>query len=96
MKSVYLDNAATTQIRYGVVDKMFKIAKSNYGNPSSTHSFGRSSRTLVESSRKQIANHFNVSPSEIIFMSGGTEADNCILRSAVRDLGVKHFISSKI
>jgi cysteine desulfurase len=96
MKSVYLDNAATTQIRDGVVDKMFKIAKSNYGNPSSTHSFGRSSRTLVESSRKQIANHFNVSPSEIIFMSGGTEADNCILRSAVRDLGVKHLISSKI
>ena len=51
MKSVYLDNAATTQIRDEVVDKMFKIAKSNYGNPSSTHSFGRSSRTLVESSR---------------------------------------------
>ena len=96
MKSVYLDNAATTQIRDEVVDKMFKIAKSNYGNPSSTHSFGRSSRTIVESSRKQIANHFNVSPSEIIFMSGGTEADNCILRSAVRDLGVKHLISSKI
>ena len=96
MKSVFLDNAATTQIRDEVVDKMFKIAKSNYGNPSSTHSFGRSSRTLVESSRKLIANHFNVSPSEIIFMSGGTEADNCILRSAVRDLGVKHLISSKI
>ena len=96
MKSVYLDNAATTQIRDEVVDKMFKIAKSNYGNPSSTHSFGRGSRTLVESSRKQIANHLKVSPSEIIFMSGGTEADNCILRSAVRDLGVKHLVSSKI
>ena len=96
MKSVYLDNAATTQLRDEVVDKMFKIAKINYGNPSSTHSFGRGSRTLVESSRKQIANHLNVSPSEIIFMSGGTEADNCILRSAVRDLGVKHLISSKI
>ena len=96
MKDVYLDNAATTQIRNEVVDKMFQIAKSNYGNPSSVHSFGRSSRTLLETSRKKIANHFNVSPSEIIFMSGGTEADNCILRSAVRDLGVKHLISSKI
>ena len=96
MKSVYLDNAATTQIRNEVVDKMFQIAKTNYGNPSSTHSFGRGSRTLVESSRKQIANHLKVSPSEIIFMSGGTEADNCILRSAVRDLGVKHIVSSKI
>jgi cysteine desulfurase len=96
MKSVYLDNAATTRIRDEVVDKMFEIAKSNYGNPSSTHSFGRVSKTLIESSRKKIAKHLNVTPSEIIFMSGGTEADNCILRSAVKDLGVKHLISSKI
>ena len=96
MNSVYLDNAATTQIRDEVIDKMFQVSKNHYGNPSSTHSFGRSSRTLIESSRKKIAAHLNVSPSEIIFMSGGTEADNCILRSAVRDLGVKHLISSKI
>ncbi|CAI8380363.1 MAG: cysteine desulfurase family protein [Flavobacteriaceae bacterium] len=96
MNSVYLDNAATTQIRDEVIDKMFQVSKNHYGNPSSTHSFGRSSRTLIESSRKKIAGHLNVSPSEIIFMSGGTEADNCILRSAVRDLGVKHLISSKI
>ncbi len=96
MNSVYLDNAATTQIRDEVIDKMFQVSKNIYGNPSSTHSFGRSSRTLIESSRKKIAGHLNVSPSEIIFMSGGTEADNCILRSAVRDLGVKHLISSKI
>ena len=96
MNSVYLDNAATTQIRDEVIDKMLQVSKNHYGNPSSTHSFGRSSRTLIESSRKKIAGHLNVSPSEIIFMSGGTEADNCILRSAVRDLGVKHLISSKI
>lgn len=96
MNSVYLDNAATTQIRDEVIDKMFQVSKNHYGNPSSTHSFGRSSRTLIESSRKKIAGHLNVSPSEIIFMSGGTEADNCILRSAVKDLGVKHLISSKI
>ena len=96
MNSVYLDNAATTQIRDKVIDKMLQVSKNYYGNPSSTHSFGRSSRTLIESSRKKLAGHLNVSPSEIIFMSGGTEADNCILRSAVRDLGVKHLISSKI
>jgi cysteine desulfurase len=96
MNSVYLDNAATTQIRDKVIDKMLQVSKNYYGNPSSTHSFGRSSRTLIESSRKKIAGHLNVSPSEIIFMSGGTEADNFILRSAVRDLGVKHLISSKI
>ena len=96
MKSVYLDNAATTQIRDEVVDKMFKIAKINYGNPSSTHSFGRGSRTLVESSRKQIANHLNVSPSEIIFMSGGTEADNMFLINTVLEKKIDTIITSKI
>ena len=66
MNSVYLDNAATTQIRDKVIDKMLQVSKNYYGNPSSTHSFGRSSRTLIESSRKKIAGHLNVSPSEII------------------------------
>ena len=70
--------------------------KNNYGNASSTHSFGRSSRSLIEKNRKEIAAYFNVTPAEIIFTSGGTEADNLVLRSAARDLGVKTFITSKI
>jgi cysteine desulfurase len=95
MQKVYLDNAATTQIRAEVITKM-QDALAIYGNPSSTHSFGRSAKTGIEKARKTIAKYLNAHPSEIIFTSGGTEADNMILRCAVRDLGVKTIITSKI
>ncbi len=96
MTPIYLDNAATTQIRDEVIVEMTNVLKNNYGNASSTHSFGRSSKSLIEDYRKQIAAHFNVSAGEIVFTSGGTEADNLVLRSAVRDLGVTHIITSKV
>ena len=96
MKTVYFDNAATTSIRDNVIDKMSEVMKSNFGNPSSTHSYGRQSKSLIELSRKRIASYFNVSAAEIVFTSGGTEADNLVLRSAVRDLGVTEIITSKI
>lgn len=96
MKAVYLDNAATTALRPEVINCMTEVLKENYGNASSTHSFGRSSKALLEQCRKNIANYFNVSAAEIIFTSGGTEADNLALRSAVRDLGVTDIITSKI
>jgi cysteine desulfurase len=96
MKQIYFDNAATTQIRDEVIESMTNVMKNNFGNASSSHSFGRSSKSLVENSRKQVASFFNVSASEIVFTSGGTEADNLVLRSAVRDLGVTHIITSRI
>ncbi|WP_136467256.1 cysteine desulfurase family protein [Flagellimonas onchidii] len=96
MQKVYLDNAATTQVRDEVIAKMQEALANCYGNPSSTHSFGRSAKTAVEKTRKTIAKILNALPSEIIFTSGGTEADNMILRCAVRDLGVKTIITSKI
>ena len=96
MNSIYLDNAATTQIRDEVISKMSEVLKSNYGNASSTHGFGRSSKSIIESCRKRIASHINALPSEIIFTSGGTEADNLVLRSSVKDLKVTHIITSKI
>jgi len=96
MKTVYFDNAATTSIRDTVIDKMSDVMRFNFGNPSSTHSYGRQSKSLIELSRKRIASHFNVSAAEIVFTSGGTEADNLVLRSAVRDLGVTEIITSKI
>ena len=96
MEKVYLDNAATTRVRENVIDKMQDALSHYYGNPSSTHSFGRSAKTAIESARKTIAKVLNAWPSEIIFTSGGTEADNMILRSAVRDLGIKTIITSKI
>ncbi|PKA96900.1 cysteine desulfurase [Flavobacteriaceae bacterium MAR_2009_75] len=96
MKKVYLDNAATTQVRENVIEKMQDALAKMYGNPSSTHSFGRSAKTAIESARKTIAKYLNAHPAEIIFTSGGTEADNMILRCAVRDLGVTTIITTKI
>lgn len=96
MKKVYLDSAATTQMRSEVIDEMTKVMRHSYGNPSSSHGYGRTSKALIESARKSIAKMFKVKPAEIIFTSGGTEADNLILNSAVRDLGVKRIISSEI
>ncbi len=96
MKKVYFDSAATTKLRNEVINCMSNALKTEYGNASSTHSYGRSSKSLLETCRKEIAKHFNVSASEIIFTSGGTEADNLVLNSCVRDLGVERIISSKI
>lgn len=93
---VYFDSAATTQLRDEVVDKMAEVLKNEYGNPSSTHSYGRSSKSLLEKARKDVAAHLNVEPGEIIFTSGGTEADNLILHSCVDDLGVQRIITSAI
>ncbi len=96
MKKVYLDNAATTPIRQEVIDEMVKVMQSEYGNPSSTHSIGRSAKAIIESSRKTIAKLLHCQASEILFTSSATEATNWILRSAVRDFGIKRIITSKI
>ncbi len=96
MKKIYLDNASTTQIRPEVIQEMTKVLLEDYGNPSSTHSFGRNAKSILELSRKSIAKCLNVSSQEIIFTSCGTEANNWILLSAVRDLKVKRIITSKI
>ncbi|SHG18429.1 cysteine desulfurase [Flavobacterium defluvii] len=96
MKKVYLDNASTTAMRPEVIQEMTKIMTEDFGNPSSTHGFGRNAKTVLELSRKSIAKHLNCSAQEIIFTSGGTEADNWILRSAVEDLKVERIVTSKI
>ncbi len=96
MKKIYLDNASTTPIRPEVIQEMTKVLSEDFGNPSSTHSFGRSAKVLIESARKSIAKQLNATASEIIFTSCGTEANNWILRSAVKDLKVKRIITSKI
>jgi cysteine desulfurase len=96
MKKVYLDNASTTAMRPEVIQEMTKVMAEDFGNPSSTHSFGRNGKTILELARKSIAKHLNCAAQEIIFVSGGTEADNWILRSAVEDLKVERIITSKI
>lgn len=96
MKKVYLDNASTTAISPEVIQEMALVMAQDFGNPSSTHSFGRNAKSILELSRKSIAKHFNATAQEIIFTSCGTEANNWILRSAVKDLKVKRIITSKI
>ncbi|MDB2385309.1 cysteine desulfurase [Polaribacter sp.] len=96
MKTVYLDNAATTKVDETVIETMQLALLENFGNPSSTHRFGRKAKTAIENARKNIAKQLNVTSSEIIFTSGGTEADNLILHNAILNLGVKRIISSKI
>ena len=96
MKPIYLDNAATTKIDIEVLNLMHVSMQENFGNPSSTHQFGRKAKTAVETARKNIAKHFNVTAPEIIFTAGGTEADNLILNNAALNLGVQRIITSKI
>lgn len=92
--NVYLDNAATTAVAPEVVESMLPVLKESYGNPSSSHFIGRRSRVLIEQSRRTIAQLLNCHSSCIYFTSGGTEADNLALRSAVRDLGCQRIITS--
>ncbi len=95
MQKVYFDSAATTRVRPEVISKIVSVLE-DFGNPSSTHGFGRSAKNHIEQTRKNIANYLGVKASEIIFTSGGTEADNLVINSAVRDLKVRHIITSKI
>lgn len=93
---VYLDNAATTPLDPEVFEAMKPFMLEDFGNPSSTHTHGRKVRAAIESSRKKIAELLNCTPGEIIFTSGGTEADNAILRGAIQTYSIKNVISSQI
>lgn len=93
-KPVYFDNAATTPLAPEVVDAMLPYLTQHFGNPSSTHQFGRKAKSAVEMARKSIARHLNCSPMEIVFTSGGTEADNMAINGAIHELGVRRIISS--
>jgi cysteine desulfurase len=95
MKTIYFDHAATTWVRPEVIEEMSRVLASDFGNPSSTHAFGRHAKNTLELARKTIAKCLNCSASEILFTSGGTEADNWILRHSVAS-GVERIITSKI
>ena len=94
--AVYLDNAATTPIAPEVVEAMLPVLRDGFGNPSSSHAYGRKSKALIEIARRSIAKHLNCQSSEIIFTSGGTEADNMAICSSVKQMNVKHIITSTI
>lgn len=96
MMNVYLDNAATTPVEKAVVTAMLPYMTEFFGNPSSSHSFGRKTKTAIEQARRSVAKHLNCSPSEIYFTSGGTEADNLAINAAIYDLGCDRIITSAI
>jgi len=96
MNKIYLDNAATTPLSEEVIDAMVGTMKMNFGNPSSTHSFGQEAKILIENVRRQVADYLHVTPAEIIFTSCGTESNNMIIKSSVEHLGVERIISTPL
>ncbi|MBI2722970.1 MAG: cysteine desulfurase [Bacteroidetes bacterium] len=93
---IYLDNAATTKLDEEVFKTMLPFMTEDFGNPSSIHSFGRKTRSAIEAARKTVAKLLNVTPAEIFFTSGGTEADNMAIVQSIETFGIKHVISSSI
>ncbi len=91
---IYFDHAATSYVYDEVVDLMMDMMKNQYGNPSSTHSFGQQAKASIENSRKFISKSLGAQPPEIVFTSSGTEANNLIIRSAVEKLGVQRIITT--
>ena len=96
MKNIYLDNAATTQLRSEVISEMMTVLTHSFGNPSSSHSFGRTAKSILETSRKSIAQILGCTAQELIFTSNATEATNWILKNAVENLKITRIITSKI
>ncbi|MGD6991565.1 cysteine desulfurase family protein [Sutcliffiella horikoshii] len=84
MKQIYLDHAATSPMHPAVLDSMLPVMREDFGNPSSIHGFGRKTRHLVDEARHIAANSIGAKETEIIFTSGGTEADNLAIIGVAR------------
>ena len=93
MNKIYFDNAATTKMDPHVIDVMQQVMQSDFGNPSSIHSYGRSARTVIEKSRKTVAEILNASTGEVFFTSSATESNNMAIFRSVIDLGVTRIIT---
>jgi cysteine desulfurase len=97
MRTVYLDNNATTRTAPEVVEAMLPFFSDSYGNPSSMHSFGGRVARFVREARQQVAALLNADPSEILFTSCGTESDNAAIMGTLRSYPDKrHFIMSRV
>ena len=93
---IYLDNAATTPILPEVRKAMEPYLTEDFGNPSSTHAMGQAAHEAVENARKRIAAALSCSPDEVIFTSGGTEADNLAILGVVAASSRKSIVTTKI
>jgi cysteine desulfurase len=98
MRTVYMDHSATTYVRDEVLDEMLPYFSQRYGNPSSIHHAGRATRQVLDDCRERIAKVFRIKPGEIIFTSGGSEADNLAIKGRAWALKNKgdHIITSTI
>ncbi|MCQ6278209.1 cysteine desulfurase family protein [Bacillus sp. EB600] len=98
MERIYLDHAATTPMHPKVAEKIFEAMNMNFGNPSSIHSFGREARHLLDQARETLASSIGAKKNEIIFTSGGTEADNMALLGIAESYQTngKHIITTQI
>ena len=97
MKTIYLDNNATTKIAPEVIAAMLPVLTDDYGNPSSTHSFGGKLNCQIETAREKTANLLGVLPQEIIFTSCGTESNNTAIWSALQsNPEKKHIITTQV
>ena len=95
---IYADNAATTKMSEAAIKRMIEVANENYGNPSSLYVFGQRAKEILEEAREDVAGIINANPKEILFTSGGSEADNQAIISAAelgKKKGKNHIISSK-
>lgn len=96
MKSVYLDNAATTSLDPRVLDAMLPYFTEHFGNASSIHNLGRQAAVAVDESREKIAHYLGAKPSEIVFTSGGTESNNSIIKGVIAAGDNKHIVTSRV
>lgn len=98
MKRIYLDHNSTTPLHPGVLEAMLPYYKEAFGNPSTIYSFGQETRKATDEAREKVANLIGASPEEIIFTSGGTEADNVALKGVATALEKKgkHIVTSSI
>ncbi|MEH7156972.1 cysteine desulfurase family protein [Neobacillus drentensis] len=98
MERIYLDHAATSPMHPQVIEIMLEVMQSTFGNPSSIHSFGREARHLIDQARAGLADSIGAKENEIIFTSGGTEADNMALFGVAESYQHKgkHIITTKV
>ncbi|HKC56597.1 MAG TPA: cysteine desulfurase NifS [Vicinamibacterales bacterium] len=99
MQRIYLDHNATTPLLPAVVERMTAVLRDEFGNPSSVHHFGQQAKAVIDEARTDAANLIGAEPSEVLFTSGGTEADNIAIRGAAEALettGRRHLVASAI
>jgi len=99
VQRIYLDHNATTPLLPAALDRMLVVLREEFGNPSSVHHFGQRAKAAIDEARTDVADLIRAEPSEVLFTSGGTEADNIAIRGAAEALettGKRHLIATAI